>query len=98
MKDLQQKLQTMSTLLSRAQLAIKLGQQYNDTRDLYQALGYKLSLDYTDYAAYYERNEMAKAVINRPIDATWRGNLDIIEAEEGEDTPLEKEYKDWADS
>ena len=94
MKDLQQKLQTMSTLLSRAQLAIKLGQQYNDTRDLYQALGYKLSLDYTDYAAYYERNEMAKAVINRPIDATWRGNLDIIEAEEGEDTPLEKEYKE----
>ena len=41
------KLMVLSALLGRAQLAARLGLQYDNARDVYQALGYKHRLEYT---------------------------------------------------
>jgi hypothetical protein len=70
----------------------RMGQQYGGDRDLWQALGYKEELTYEDYAAKYERNEMAKAVINRPVEATWRGEFGVQESSEDNETALEKDW------
>lgn len=87
------RLQVLSVLLSRAQLAARLGQHYDNDRDLYEALGYDLELSYEKYAAQYERQSIAKAIINRPVDATWRGEFGILEADDDNETALEREWK-----
>lgn len=88
------RLQALSVLLSRARLMARLGQHYDGDRDLYEALGYPLTLTYDHYAAKYERQDIAKAIINRPINATWRGKFNLLESDDDEDTPLEKAWNE----
>ncbi len=83
-----------SQLVSRALLAARLGMQYDGNRDLYKALGYKTTLKYEDYLARYTRQDLAKAIIDRPVRATWQGPLELIESEEKEDTEFEKAWID----
>jgi hypothetical protein len=92
--NLNQKVQILEALLSRARLAAKLGYQYGTNRNLYEALGYKVDLIYDDYAVKYERQDIAKAVINRPVEATWNGEFGIIEADEENETALEKAWQE----
>ena len=89
---LKKRILTMGALLSRARLLARLGQQYDNDRDIYEALGYPLTLEYDNYAAKYERQDIAKAIINRPISATWRGKFGIQESDDDEETPLEKAW------
>jgi len=86
------RINTLSELVSRAKLAAKLGQQYGTDRDIYEALGYPTTLTYKDFAARYERQDIARAVIDKPVDASWQGGCLIQEATT-EDTPLEKAWK-----
>ena len=90
---LKNQLTAMSVLLSRAQLAARLGQHYDNNRDIYEALGYDLELTYDKFAALYERQSIAKAIINRPVHATWLGEFGIIESDDDQETTLEKEWK-----
>ncbi len=87
-----EQLKTYTTLMNRAQLMARLGQQYGGDRDIYQALGYSTDLDYTHYLAQYERQDIAKAIINRPVEATWRGGFTLLESKDIEETPLEKAW------
>lgn len=96
-KMIQVDVQTLSALVSRMNFASRLGNQYNGSRDIYQALGYKKIITYEDYVARYERQDIAGAVINKPVDATWLGKLDIIETENKEDTKFEKEWSELED-
>lgn len=82
-----------SALASRAQLMSRLGQQYGGDRDIYQALGYSTVLKYEDYAAQYSRQDMARAVIDRPAKTTWQGLILVVESDDDEETALEKEWK-----
>lgn len=86
-------LKTFSALVARAALASKLGFQFDGDRDIYQTLGYKTTLQFEDYYAVYRRQDIAKAVINRPIEATWRGEFGLLESDD-KDTPLEKAWRD----
>lgn len=81
-------LKTLSTLVARSMLATKLGFQYGGERDVYRTLGYKNTLTFDDYYSYYRRLDIAKAIIDRPVEATWRGEFGIVEADD-RDTPLE---------
>jgi len=93
-----QRMQVYEALVSRAVLMGKLGYQYGTDRDIYQALGYPITLKYPDYAARYERQDMAKAIIDRPVEATWRGKLELVETPGGEeDTAFEKAWRALAD-
>jgi uncharacterized protein len=88
-------LQTLtSTIVARANLAARLGQQYGGDRNVYQALGYKLLLDYEDFWIQYSRQDIAKAIIDRPVKATWQGQLELIESEDAQKTVFEKAWYD----
>ena len=90
------KLQVLSALTDRASLAARLGYQYGGDRDIYQALGYPMSynITYVDYVSRYTRQDIAKAVIDRPISYTWKGDVNITEVGVENDTQLEKAWKD----
>ena len=88
-------IQTLTSMIvARAELAASLGQQYGTDRDLYQALGYKLKLEWTDYWNQYSRQDIAKAIIDRPVRATWQGQLELIESEDADRTPFEQAWYD----
>lgn len=89
------KLQTLQGSISaRANLAAYLGLQYGGDRDIYKALGYNLTLQYRDFLARYVRQDIAKAIIDRPVKATWQGELELIESEEANKTAFEKAWYD----
>jgi hypothetical protein len=46
----------------------------------------------------YLRQDIAKAIVQRPVKATWSGSLDIFETSEEEDTEMEKKWATLADS
>jgi hypothetical protein len=81
-----------SELTNRASLAARLGYQYGGDRNVYQALGYPTIIEFADYESRYERQDIARAVINRPIAYTWKGPLVITEAGDDNDTELEKAW------
>jgi hypothetical protein len=83
-----------SQLVSRAQLASRLGFQYGGDRDIYRALGYQLTLTWNDYWSRYGRQDIAKAIIDRPVKATWQGQLELIESEDANKTPFEQAWYD----
>jgi len=95
-KDLTSKqIQTLSSMvMARAGLAAQLGMQYGGDRDIYQALGYKKDLTYTDYWTQYSRQDIAKAIIDRPVKATWQGQLELIESEDAQKTEFEQAWYD----
>jgi hypothetical protein len=86
-----------SALVARMSLASSLGQQtYGGDRDIYQALGYPTTIKYNDYVARYFRQDIAKAIIDRPVKSTWQGKLELVE-DENEDTPFELAWTDLND-
>jgi len=87
-----------SVALARAELSSKLGIQYSGERDLYQALGYKTDLEYTDYWTQYDRQDIAKAIIDRPVQATWQGGVELVESDDDEETELEKSFGELYDN
>jgi hypothetical protein len=83
-----------SELVGRVLFANRLeGQQYGTDRDLYEALGYKKTLTFDDFLGKYLRQDMAKAIVDRPVKATWQGTLELVESEDPEETPFEKEWR-----
>ena len=91
---LEQRFQTLSVIVSRANLAAKLGMSYNDKRDLYQALGYPLTLVYDDFVSKWTRQDIVRAVVDKPIKATWRKGVQLMESDKADETTFEKEWKD----
>lgn len=88
-------IQTLSAIVARMTLASKLGtQQYGGDRDIYRALGYLEDITFTDYYGRYLRQDIAKAIIDRPVSVTWRGAVLLMEAGVKEDTALEKAWKE----
>lgn len=81
-------------IVGRASLAAKLGMQFGGERDIYQVLGYSKDLTYADFYAQYERHDIAAAIVDRPVDATWRGPLELLEPDSDKETELEKVWHD----
>jgi hypothetical protein len=76
-------------LSTRFGLANTLGVSFNGMRNLYDVLGYPTTLQFRDFLAQYFRHGIAKAIINRPIQRTWKGDVLIIESDDNKETPLE---------
>jgi hypothetical protein len=95
---LETKLRAYSELYNRLALAQNAGYSYDGDRNLYQALGYKTDLTFTDYYSQYKRQDIARAVIDRPVQVTWRGKLKIVEAEDDRETKSEIEKSKIKDS
>lgn len=88
------RLKVFSELTNRAVLAARLGFQYGTDRNIYEALGYKTQLSFDDYFGRYTRQEIAKAIIDRPVKATWQGPLELVESDEAEITEFESAWKE----
>jgi len=82
-----------SEIMNRAALSARMGQQYDGERDIYEALGYPLNITYEDYYARYSRQDIAKAIINKPVQYTWKGPLQLTETGTSEESVLEKAWK-----
>ena len=86
-------IQTLSAIIARMELAGKLGQSYGGDRDLYEALGYSDTLTYQDYVRRFVRQDIARAIIERPVKVTWSGPLLITETNDQDETGLEEAWK-----
>lgn len=86
-------IQVLSTITNRLGLAARMGSQYGGDRDIYEALGYPTTITEDDYHAKYARQDIAKAIIDRPVNATWRGEVSVTETDDDNETPLEKDWK-----
>lgn len=84
----------VNTLVERARLLAGLGQQYGGDRDIYQALGYYTDLDYEKFALRYQRQDIAKAIVNRPVEDSWGKGFMLVESDEANDTSLEKAWQE----
>lgn len=94
-KELTNHIQLITDILSRTGLARRLGYQYGDKRKVYEALGYpeEKDLSFEYFFNKYDRQDIAKAVIDRPCDATWKGDLSIVELDKAvSDSPLNKAW------
>lgn len=84
-----QEIQFLTEALGRRRLGNKLGSQYGGNRDLYETLGYKKDLTFMDFYTQYSRQDIASAIIDRPVDGSWRGPIGIMESNDDMTTPLE---------
>jgi len=92
--DLKQ-LRVFSELMGRYKFFSQLGlDSYNGTRDIYQALGYPKDLTWDNYWGRYNRQDIAKAIIDRPVKASWKGEIDVIETIKEDLTPFEKVWQE----
>jgi hypothetical protein len=85
-------IKVFSELVNRAMLGYKMGVSYEGARDLYKALGYPTNISFNDYLVKYQRQDIAKAIIDRPVNSTWQGPLELIESNEPEETEFEKAW------
>lgn len=65
-------LQVLGAIASRSSIAARLGKSFGGDRDLYEALGYEKTLRYEHYYARYDRQDIAKAVTDRPVRDSWK--------------------------
>ncbi len=86
-----------SAISGRADLAQRLGQSFKDRRDMYKNLGYEKNLQFSDYWDVYQRQDIAKRVIDVPVESSWRKLPDIVE-DEGEETAFEIRWKEVIDN
>jgi hypothetical protein len=89
-------MEVLSTLVTRSAVSAYLGKSYSGDRDLYTALGYKKLPQYEDYLSRYERQDIARAIIDAPVRACWRHPPTITESGT-EETPFEQAWVDLVD-
>lgn len=80
------------SIFSRAYLASKLGMQYGGSRDIYGVLGYDKNITYRMCRDRHRRHDIAKAIIDKPVKATWKGNFEVFESDDENTTSFEKEF------
>ena len=91
-------IQTMSALLSRLDWMQKLGYTFDGDRDIYTALGWNKNPTVESYWLKYDRQDIARRIINAPVNTTWRGNVDLTKVKESTsatgDNKFEREWKE----
>ena len=60
------------SIIQESDLRSRLGKQYSGDRDTYTVLGYDKSPDFEDYEQRYERQDIARRIIELPPKDTWR--------------------------
>jgi hypothetical protein len=84
-------LKALSIVSSRLQYSAGLGETYGTSRDMYQTLGWKKVLEYSDFYRKFQRNEIAKMVIQRIAKSCW-SNPPRISDSPNEVTEFSKEW------
>ena len=79
----------VSEIINRMNIARQTGIQYGGKRDIYKALGYDETVTFQMYLDRYKRQDIAAAVIDRPANTSWKGELKVT-SEQSES--FEKEF------
>lgn len=61
-----------ASLMTRKEYLSQAGIQFGGDRDIYDVLGYEETLEFDDYLAKYERQDIAGRIVDMPADDTWR--------------------------
>lgn len=77
-----------SILVERARLAGSLGQQFDGDRDMYKVLGYPQSILFDKYYGVYQRQDIAKRIVDRPAADAWRTQARLLDGGKSEGTPF----------
>lgn len=87
-------LQLMSALVSRANLAARLGWTFSGDRAVHEVLGYKQALEFRDFKARYYRQDIANRIVKAYPEATWSQAPVVREDDEDEaQTPFEADWE-----
>jgi phage-related protein (TIGR01555 family) len=81
-----------SALVARATMAAQLGTSYGGDRDLYTVLGYPKTLTFDHYWARYTRQDIAKRVVDAPVNACWRKKPRVTENLQEKNTTFEEAW------
>jgi hypothetical protein len=81
-----------SLLVTRNQYGQALGQSFEGDRQLYDVCGYPLTITYDKYQGRYQRDPLAKRIVNAYPQAMWRVQPDVYENDKAADTMFEKEW------
>ena len=76
-----QALRVASVLLDRMQLAWRAGLGFDGDRDYYKIFGWKRAVTVDDFRAKYERQDIAKTVVEAYPTATWGLTPEVYETE-----------------
>jgi uncharacterized protein len=90
---IERKLNNLSELVGRAKLAMAMGMSYGGKRNIYDALGYPQVILPVDYIYKYKRHDISHAVISKPVDKMWKGDVLILEADDSKTTKLEDAWQ-----
>lgn len=88
-----------SAIVSRQLLGDRLGKSYYSStgtgakRDIYDALGYTKAPTFNDYYSRYERQDIARTIVNAKSNSTWRKKPVIIELKENRDPSDPTEFE-----
>ena len=83
-----------SAILDRTMFAHRAGLQFDGERDVFSALGYRQTLQFTDYQAKYDRDPVAARIIDAPPAATWRNQPEVVDDDDPEKvTPFEEAWQ-----
>ncbi len=86
-------LQALSIVSSRLNYSAGLGETYGSSRDVYQTLGWKKVLEFPDFYRKFQRNEVAKMIIQRIAKSCW-ANPPRVNDIPDEPTEFSKAWKD----
>lgn len=83
------------TILDRVRWAKSIGLTFGGKRDLNTVLGYETEISTEQYVYRYQRGGLARRIINVYPNATWRGEVEVIEDENPKViTPFEQAWID----
>lgn len=91
--ELSAQIAVLSALTARLTMAHKLGFSHQGVRDLFKTLGYPEQVKSADLVGQWRRQDIARAIVDRPTKATWQGDIAVNEPGDEDETELEKAYK-----
>lgn len=87
-------LAVFASMLGRSALTNRIADQtYSGDRNVYDALGYPTTLSFDDYLGRYFSQDIAKAIIDRPVKASWKGDINVVENTKPKKTKFEKQWE-----
>lgn len=81
-----------SIVADRRALAGGLGLQFGGQRDVYAEAGYPLEIDFAQYKARYERQDMASRIVDAPALDTWRKPPYLLDGVDEKTATTESEF------
>ena len=92
---LENKVQVYSDFMRRMKwMGMGVGDTFGGKRNVSDALGYPVSISYREFYHRFKRQSMAKAVINRPVNATWRGGFTVTDTKNPQEQTILDSLKD----